>query len=48
MSTVAIAAFLKPFFALIVFGCIVLPIKMLVDKYMKDGKLKRILFKKIN
>jgi hypothetical protein len=34
---------LKPFVALIVFGLICLPVRLLVHRWMKDGKLKRLL-----
>lgn len=43
-----IALLLKPFGALILFGCIALPGRLLVQRYMKDGKLKRLLLRPIN
>ncbi len=38
---------LRPFGALILFGCIALPGRLLVQKFMKDGKLKRLLLRRI-
>lgn len=43
-----IAILLKPLAALILFGCIALPGRILVQKYMKDGKLKRLLLTRIH
>ncbi len=38
-----IANLLKPFGALILFGLIALPVRLLVQKHMKEGKFKRFL-----
>lgn len=38
---------LKPFFALVLFVGMVLPIKLLFQRYMKDGPVKRFLFRRI-
>lgn len=46
MSDFWIALLLKPFFALIIFGGIVAPVKYLVFKTMKDGPTKRLLFRR--
>jgi hypothetical protein len=43
-----IALLIKPFVALIVFGLICLPIRILVEKKLKDGKLKKLLLKPIH
>jgi hypothetical protein len=48
MEPWVIAILLKPFGALILFGCIALPGKLLVQRYMKDGKLKRLLLTRID
>lgn len=39
----AIASFLKPFVALLVIGLLAAPVKRLVQRRMKPGKLKRFL-----
>lgn len=36
---------LKPFIALLVFGLICLPARLILLRYMKDGKLKRLLLR---
>ncbi len=38
-----LALFVKPFVALIVFGLICLPARLLVQNRMKDSRLKRLL-----
>ena len=43
-----LAVVLKPVAALILFGLICLPIKMAVHKILPDGKVKRLLFRKIS
>lgn len=48
MESWQLAILLKPFVVLVFFGCIVIPIEMLLSRHMKDGKLKRILFTRIN
>lgn len=45
-STIAWAAFLRPFAMLIVAVCLVWPVEALVRRYMKPGKLKDALLKK--
>lgn len=47
MENWLLALVLKPFFALVLFGGIVLPIKLLFQRYMKDGPVKRLLFRRI-
>lgn len=47
MENWLLALVLKPFFALVLFGGIVLPIKLLFQRYMKDGPVKRFLFRRI-
>jgi hypothetical protein len=36
---------LKPFIALLVFGLICLPARLAVHRWMRDGKLKRLLLR---
>lgn len=48
MSTMAIALLLKPFGALFLFGCIALPFRFIVQRYMRDGKIKRLLLRRIH
>jgi hypothetical protein len=48
MTTTVIALILKPFVVLIIFGLIVIPLTLLAKKYIPEGKIKRILFKKIS
>ena len=43
-----IALLLRPLGALIMFGCIALPGRIFVQKYMKEGKLKRFLLLRIH
>lgn len=43
-----IAVFLKPFVLLILTVCILYPIRVLVQKRMPEGKLKRFLLTRIN
>jgi hypothetical protein len=38
------AIFLKGFVLLAVFGLVVLPIEMLLKRYLPEGRLKRVLF----
>ena len=38
-------AILKPFGALVIFGCIALPIRLAIRRYMKDGWLKEQILK---
>jgi hypothetical protein len=47
MSTVVLAIFIKPLVALILFGIICLPARILVQK-MREGKLKRLLLFRIS
>ncbi len=42
-----LALLLKPFIALVVFGFICLPIRLAVQRWMKDGALKRTLLTRI-
>ena len=37
------AIILKPLGALILFGLVALPVRLAVDRYMKESKLKRVL-----
>lgn len=41
--SVFLAAFLKPFVFFILAACIIYPIKKAVEKYLPEGKLKRLL-----
>lgn len=43
-----IAAFLKPFILFVVAVCILYPARRLVEKRMKDGKLKQLLLRRVN
>ena len=43
-----LSIFLRPFVAFIVLLLIVKPIKMVFDKLLPDGKVKRLLFRRIN
>lgn len=45
--TWALAAALKPLGALILFGLICLPVRIAVQKWMPDGKLKRLLLRPV-
>ena len=45
--TLYFALLLKPFIALVVFGLICLPIRLAVQRWMKDGDLKRLLLTRI-
>jgi hypothetical protein len=42
------ALILKPFIALVVFGLICLPCRLLVQRKLPDGKLKRFLLRPIS
>ena len=42
--SVALAAFLRPFIAVLVLALLVYPIKWLVQRYLPEGRLKRFLF----
>lgn len=44
MNNWLIAIMLKPFFALILFGFIVLPVKLWLFKYIPRGKIRNILY----
>lgn len=41
------AVLLKPFAALFLFGVICLPFRLLVQRRMKEGRLKRLLLKRV-
>lgn len=43
----AIAAFLQPFVLLVLSVCVFWPVKVLIRRRMKDGKLKRLLLRPI-
>lgn len=43
MSSVLIALFLKPFAALALFGLVCLPVRLLVQRYIPEGRIKRVL-----
>jgi hypothetical protein len=47
MSTWLLALLLRPFAALLLFGLICLPARMLVQRKMRDGWLKRLLLKRV-
>jgi hypothetical protein len=42
-----LALLLKPFIALVIFGFICLPIRLAVQRWMRDGPLKRLLLTRI-
>lgn len=48
MDNIYWALLLKPVAALVMFGCFGLPGRLLVQRYMKDGRLKRVLLLKIS
>ena len=48
MEAWQLAILIKPFILLLLFGFIVLPIKMLFQRLLPEGKIKRILFKRIS
>jgi hypothetical protein len=48
MDIVFLTAFLRPFVLLATFVLIVIPIRVLVMRIIPDGKIKRILNKRIN
>lgn len=48
MDTWVLAVLLKPFAALFLFGVICLPFRLLVQRRMKDGRLKRLLLLRIS
>jgi phosphate/sulfate permease len=45
--SVALAAFLRPLVALVLAYVLLVPVRRYVEKRMKDGKLKRLLLKRI-
>lgn len=45
--TVFLAQILKPFVLLVVLGLICLPARLAVQRWMKDGKLKRFLLREL-
>ena len=47
MSTIAIAAFLRPFFIFFLAITILYPARRAVEKRMKEGKLKRLLLTRL-
>ena len=44
----ALAAFLRPFVLLVLGVLILAPARIAVERYMKDGKLKRLLLTRVN
>jgi hypothetical protein len=47
MDPWVLALLLKPFAALFLFGVVCLPFRLLVQRKMKDGPLKRLLLKQV-
>lgn len=47
MSTLEIALVLKPLAALVLFGLILLPIRLAVKRWLPEGKLKRLLLTRV-
>lgn len=47
MEPWTISVILRPFGALILFGLIALPLRLLFQKYAPEGKLKRLLLRRI-
>lgn len=45
--SVAIGMILRPFLALLVFGLIALPLKMVFERFYPEGKVKRFLLRPI-
>lgn len=43
MDAWAWALLIKPFVLLLVAGCVLIPVRLLIDRKLKDGKLKRFL-----
>lgn len=48
MEPWVIALLVKPFLLLILFGCIALPGRIAVQRYMREGKIKRLLLYRIH
>lgn len=46
MSSAFLVALAKPFFMLVVFGLILLPIRLAVQRWWPDGRVKRFLLRK--
>lgn len=42
------AIVLKPIFALIIFGLVLLPIRLAVQKWWPDGRLKKLLLRRVD
>ena len=40
-----LALLLKPLVILLVAGCVLIPVRLAVQRYMRDGKLKRFLLR---
>lgn len=47
MSNFAIAMLVRPFMLLILSVVILIPARMAVERHMKDGKLKRLLLRRV-
>jgi hypothetical protein len=47
VSNLELALLIKPFVALVLFGLICLPIRFAVKRWLRDGKLKRLLLFRI-
>lgn len=48
MTSTAIAIVLRPLLLLIVVGCVLLPARRAVQRYMPEGRLKRVLLFRIS
>lgn len=48
METWAWAVLLKPVGAFVLFLCVLIPARMAVERFMKDGRLKRLLLYRFN
>ena len=48
MLTTAIAIVLRPIAAIIVFGLILLPIRLAVQQWFPEGRVKRLLLTRVN
>ena len=48
MSNWMIALLLKPLVLLVLFVCVLLPIKLAFQRWMPDGRVKRLLLRRIN
>lgn len=48
MKTWQIAILVKPFATFVLAACVLYPCRKAVERYMRDGKLKRLLLRRVN